>query len=147
MVKQRSYWCKCSSHLASDFPALKNYYCRHFIPTGWQLEYITTQFKETGRVLYLTGRCAQCGRFMRDGTPIAASLTGLDLFADIYAQMLRYRPYVIQDAGQYHGLCRLRSQWYSEQDHLTDQARKEQFVALFYEEDQPDARRWVEQNR
>lgn len=137
--------CKCCAHLASDFPRLTDFYAIHFVPAAWQLEYITIDFKETGRVLYLNGRCDQCGGLMRYGAAIPIRLTGFPLFADIYEKLARFRPLDSQDAGRYYGPCRLRSQWYLEQDQLPDQVRREQFVALFREEDQPEARLWVEQ--
>lgn len=138
-------WCTCKGHHAKDFSKLTDYYCRHFIPGAWELEYITLDFKETGRRLHLNGKCDQCGGFMRCGVPLPANLTGEDLLSHIFRSLCRYRPFDRKDAsGVYHGACPKRSDWFWEQDRLSAQECKKQFISLFRAEDQSDAQHWTE---
>ena len=137
-------WCQCEGHNSNSFRDAGCFYSRHFIPDGWQLNYTTLDREEPGRMLYITGKCARCGGFMRSGTSVACNLTNNALFTYIYEQFKNYRPHDSREpSGIYHGAVIPRSQWYWEQDRLTAEKRKEQFVALFHEEDRADARRWA----
>lgn len=139
-------WCDCRGHRSRDFCKLTNYYSHHFIPDGWQLAYTTLAEEEPERVLYITGKCAQCGGFMRSGTSIPCNLTGDALLTYISRELLHYRPHDVREPnGIYHGAVIPRSQWYWEQDRLMAEERMEQFVALFHEEDRATARRWAQE--
>ena len=139
-------WCACSGHNSKSFRKQRDFYCTHFIPDGWQLEYTTITKEEPKRVLYVTGKCRRCGGFMRSGTSIASNLAGDTLFAYIYKELKHFRPHDGREpSGVYHGAVIPRSQWYWEQDRMTAQERMEQFVALFHEEDRAAARRWAQE--
>lgn len=147
MREMEENWCECEGHLSEDFSKLTDYYCRYFVPTGWRLEYTTLSEPEPGRMLYLIGKCEQCGGFMRCGVSVAGNFTHERLLADICQTMLHHRPHDGQDrSGLYHGGCSRRSEWYWEQDQLTRAERVEQFTALFLEKDRQAARRWAEEN-
>lgn len=106
-------WCACSGHRSKDFSKLTDYYCRHFIPGGWQLQYSTLAGPEPERLLYLVGKCDQCGGFMRSGVSIACNWTGDRLLLDICKAMLQHRPFDGRDkTGIYRGGCARRSEWY-----------------------------------
>ena len=121
-------WCECSGHRSKDFSKLTDYYCRHFM-------------------LYLVGKCDQCGGFMRSGVSIACNWTGDRLLLDICKAMLQHRPFDGRDkTGIYRGGCARRSEWYWKQDHLHRAERIKQFVSLFRESDQPSARLWAEEH-
>ena len=140
-------WCACSGHRSKDFSKLTDYYCRHFIPDGWQLQYSTLTGPEPERLLYLIGKCDQCGGFMRSGVSIACNWTGERLLLDICRTMLQHRPYDGRDkTGIYRGGCARRSEWYWKQDQLPRAERIEQFVSLFRESDQSSARLWAEKH-
>lgn len=139
-------WCECADHKSQSFRKVVDLYSRQFIPDGWRFKYTTIAEEEPGRTLYLTGKCARCGGYMHSGTSIACNLTGDALFAYIYVQFKHFRPYDGQSpSGVYHGKVIPRAQWYWEQDRLTAEERKKQFVALFHEQDKPAARRWAEE--
>lgn len=137
-------WCACSGHKSKSFREVLDFYSTHFIPDGWQLKYTTLTEEEPGRTLYLTGKCAQCGGFMHSGLSLGSNLTGDTLLSHIYERLSTHRPYDGREpSGIYHGAVIPRAQWYWEQDRLTARERREQFVALFHEEDRAAALRWA----
>ena len=139
-------WCECKGHLSHDFGKLTDFYCEHFIPTGWRLKYTTLLEPEDERFLYMTGVCSQCGGFMRSGISIA-EYTHDNLLKDVCQAMLSYRPYAGRDeSGLYRAGIPQRLEWYWKQDQLTKAARIEQFTALFHEKDQLAASRWAEEH-
>ena len=139
-------WCECSGHNSKSFRKQGEFYCSHFVPHGWQLEYTTITKEEPKRILYITGNCCRCGGFMRSGTSIASNLAGDTLLAYIYQVLNHFRPHDgRQLSGIYHGLITPRSQWYWEQDRMTAEERRAQFVTLFHEQDRAAARRWAEE--
>lgn len=141
-------WCECPGHQSRDFRKLTDHYCAHFIPTGWSLEYTTLLEPEEGRTLYITGKCSQCGGFMRTGEDIDEKATQDNLLREICASMLRYRPYAGRDgSGLYRGGVPQRLEWYWRQDQMTKAERVDQFAVLFHEGvDQLMARRWAKEH-
>lgn len=140
-------WCECKGHRSRDFGKLTDFYSRYFIPTGWELQYATLAVPEPDRILYITGKCSQCGGFMRTGIGVASSYTHDDLLRDICHSMLHHRPYASRDIyGLYRGGVPEQLEWYWRQDQLTKAERVEQFVALFQQKDQLAARRWAKEN-
>lgn len=141
-------WCECPEHQSRDFRELTDFYCTHFVPTGWRLEYTTLLEREDRRTLYITGVCNRCGGFMRTGEDITGSSTHDSLLREVCASMLRHRPYAGQDAyGLYRGGVPQRLEWYWRQDQMTKTERIEQFASLFHEGvDQLIARRWAKEH-
>lgn len=145
-MKQES-WCECKSHRSQDFNKLTDHYCRYFIPEGWYLEYTTLTEPEERRVLYITGKCSQCGGFMRSGVSIYGKNTREDLLEDICRTMLTYRPYAGKDeSGIYRGGVLRRQEWYWHQDQMTRAQHIEQFTLLFRESESLIARRWAQEH-
>lgn len=140
-------WCECPEHRSHDFRKLTDFYCHNFIPAGWKLQYTTLTEREDGRVLYITGKCRECGGFMRTGVSIAGNYTRDNLLRNICHAMLNYRPYAGKGVyGLYQGGVSQRLEWYWRQDQLLTTELIEQFVALFHEKDQLAARRWAKEN-
>ncbi len=141
-------WCECPGHQSHDFRELTDFYSMHFLPTGWRLEYTTLLEREERRTLYITGKCSQCGGFMRTGEDITGKSTHDSLLREVCETMLRYRPYVGQDGcGLYRGGVPQRLEWYWRQDQMTKAERVKQFAALFHEGvDQLIARRWAKEH-
>lgn len=140
-------WCECPGHYSRDFGELTDFYCQRFQPTGWQLQYTTLTEPAGDRVLYIVGKCSQCGGFMRTGVGIVSNYTGEDLFRDVCHSMLHYRPYAQKDIyGLYRGGVPQRLEWYWRQDQMMKDERIEQFAALFHPgADQLAARYWAEE--
>lgn len=140
-------WCGCKGHNSQDFTKLTDHYCHCFIPEGWQLEYTTVIEPEDTRTLYITGKCSQCGGFMRSGVSIYGKYTHDNLLEDICRAMLTYRPYAGKDkSGIYQGGVPRRQEWYWHQDQLARTQRIEQFVLLFRESELLIARQWAEEH-
>lgn len=140
-------WCVCEGHRSRDFGKLTDYYSYYFIPTGWMFQYTTLTEQEPDRILYITGKCSQCGGFMRSGVNVASNDTHDNLLRDVCRAMLNHRPYAGRDAyGLYRGGVPPRLEWYWRQDQMTREQRIEQFVALFHPgADQLAARFWAEE--
>lgn len=142
-------WCTCKDHDHKDWTVVADHYCRHFIPDAWTLEYHQLHCHEEGRILYLTGTCDVCGGFMRSGTSVASNISDDELLLYIYREVTRFRPYDGYDpkTGRYCGAISKRSRWYREQDDLSMSALGLQFVRLFREEHQAQAREWFAERR
>lgn len=141
-------WCVCKGHDDKDWTVRSKYYARHFIPSGWMLEYGTALEYEDGRILYMTGSCDCCGGFMRSGVGLALNISGDRFYVNVYWEMNHYRPYEGYDSkkGVYHGYIGQRGEWYQQQDDLTPEERNRQFLNLFRAEDRADAEDWLTRN-
>lgn len=140
-------WCECKDHRSRDFRKLTDFYCKCFVPTGWQLQYTTLTEPEEDRTLYIVGKCSQCGGSMRSGVGVACNHTHENLLRNVCHAMLDHRPYAGKDIyGLYRGGVPQRLEWYWRQDQMTREQRIEQFVALFHPgADQLAARLWAEE--
>lgn len=144
MSEERIIWCSCENHDHKDWRVVSDHYCRHFIPSGWALQYHTLDCRDESRYLYFTGICNVCGGFMRSGTSLPLNVSGAELLSYVYREMVRFRPFDGYDAqsGHYKGAVPERSKWYRKQDDLSTAKLEEQFVGLFQEKHQETAREW-----
>lgn len=140
-------YCECEGRCGRDYSKQPDFYCQHFIPIGWSLDYTTLIEPEETRTLYITGQCSQCGGFMAAETSISCNYTHNILLGEICRAMLQHRPYAGRDeAGLYRGAVPQRLEWYWRQDQMTKKERVEQFAALFRGTDQLIARRWAKEH-
>jgi hypothetical protein len=139
-------WCGCKGHNTRDFVRTTDFYCKHFIPSGWALDYgslDTTEDKE--RTLWIVGRCSVCGGFMRTGTSIPINISG-DRLIDYVAEAMRrhYRPFDYKRPdGDYHGAVSERARWYKRQDTMPPEQFARQFHDLFHEKDHVAVQEWL----
>jgi hypothetical protein len=137
-------WCACGGHASRSFRKRTDFYCLHFIPDGWTLEYKTVDTINETRMLHLTGHCSVCGGFMRSGTSIASNFKGDWLFRNIYQALETFRPYDGRRSdGSYSGAVSERSAWYEAQDALPLGKRDKRFRALFRGKDRDAAIEWL----
>lgn len=145
MKEDQTNWCTCAEHSHGDWRVRAELYAKVFIPAAWMFEYRTIACHEDGRILYITGKCARCGGFMRSGTSVPSNMKGDELLAYVYREMEHFRPYDghDQEKGIYCGYVSQRCRWYQRQDDLTLEDRNEQFLHLFQAEDQPAVEDWL----
>lgn len=148
MSKKQINWCNCGRQYQEYWRIKENVYGLNFAPTAWAFEYRTITCHEEGRVLYITGQCSRCDGFMRSGVPVPTDMKGGDLLAYVYHEMEHYRPYDKYDEefGIYYTFRRQRCQWYQQQDDLTPEERRKQFLRLFRAEDQAAVKDWLARN-
>lgn len=142
--------CTCNGHMAETDPRRANFYNKHFIPRGWELEYYDSLSAEKPSVmLLLTGTCKDCYGDMAERIALSGPQTGDALLEEIYEAMQRVHPYdqrlQMQDLTfNYFGSCDSRSAWYRHRDKLPLIDRNKRFLNLFHDYDRPKARKWLE---
>ena len=148
MSEHEINWCTCKDHDHEDWCVRAELYARRFIPRAWALEYKTLACHADDRFIYLVGSCDRCGGFMRSGASVPTNVKGDELLAYVYREMEHFRPYDghDQEKGTYCGYVSQRCRWYQQQDDLTLEARNEQFLHLFREEDQAAVKDWLARN-
>lgn len=141
MVNQ---YCDCCHHMVGRPDAAVNFYREHFIPTHWALNYFKLS-ECWGVSLY--GRCKDCGGDLEELIPIPKGLTGDDLLKTLYDTIQTAHPYdKFSDAVGYYGVCKERSEFYKCRDNRRQFRRSKEFLNLFKDWDQEQARLWLEKN-
>lgn len=148
MSEKQINWCTCDGHDHENLCVRSELYTRRFVPMAWVFEHRTIACHEEGRALYITGKCDRCGGYMRFGTFVPMNVKGDELLAYVYREMEHFRPYDghDQETGTYCGSICQRCRWYQQQDDLTLEARNEQFLRLFREENQAAVKDWLARN-
>lgn len=135
-------YCKCIHHTAGNPDAAANFYSKHFVPSGWSLNYIEL---DQCTAIHLTGYCNHCHGELEELIPLPQELSGDGLFQAIYDTMWSAHPYdSFSKEFDYYGACEERSAFYRRRDKYPQFRRSKEFLNLFHDYDREHARLWLE---
>ena len=141
--------CTCSAFNSPEEYMRSEHHWRHFVPTGWALQYETLNNVNETRTLVLLGKCDRCNGAMKEETHVCW-LNGSELLAELYRLMERSGSYGNgrSKTGAYSsGGNVFLARWYQAQDDLPVEEKNHQFLELFHDCDKPVVSQWIAENK